>query len=85
MKKKAEVKTLEMVQAEIAELKKVERKMKADQRRENLARLQAERAKNDSIIANGFRQFCRLKYGDLSDEEIIEKINHIVENTKKEK
>lgn len=85
MKKKAEVKTLEMVQAEIAELKKMERKLKAEERRKNLEKLKEERAKNDAIIADGFRTFCRLKYGDLTDAEIVEKINHIVENTKKEK
>lgn len=67
-------KTLETVQAEIAKLKKIEREMKAEKRREALAKSKAEKAKRDTRIADLVRQYFINKDDDFIVEYFEEQL-----------
>lgn len=72
----------EKIDAKIAELLEMKKENAKEKRKKEREEMKKQKAKNDAIIADGFREFCKLKYGTKDDAEIIEKINHIVENAK---
>lgn len=72
----------EKIDAKIAELLEMKKENAKEKRKKEREEMKKQKAKNDAIIADGFREFCNLKYGTKDDAEIIEKIKHIVENAK---
>ena len=75
----------EKIDAKIAELLEMKKENAKEKRKKEREEMKKQKAKNDAIIADGFREFCKLQYGVISEEEIIEKIKHLVEKKKVEK
>ena len=72
----------EKIDAKIAELLEMKKENAKEKRKKEREEMKKQKAKNDAIIADGFREFCKLQYGAISEEEIIEKIKHLVEKKK---
>ena len=75
----------EKIDAKIAELLEMKKENAKEKRKKEREEMKKQKAKNDAIIADGFREFCKLQYGAICEEEIIEKIKHLVEKKKVEK
>ena len=75
----------EKIDAKIAELLEMKKENAKEARKKAREEAKKIKAKNDAVIADGFREFCKLQYGNISEEEIIEKINHLLEKKKIEK